>query len=144
MIRVGALVTLELPPGSPVLEMPWIITFGPLSDDEAWEPVVCGPYERPHALSLAESVVGDQDLMAVVEPVLPLSSPEEIREDIAAARLAAEAEPEYEDVAELDGHRADSRVEPSPPPSAEEVAEGFARIAALLTGNRPPPPAVPR
>src|SRR6266545_1468752 len=31
---VGALVTLEVPADSPVLSLPWIITIGPLSDDE--------------------------------------------------------------------------------------------------------------
>jgi hypothetical protein len=92
MGSVGALVTLDLPEDSPVLDMPWIITFGPLSDEEEWEPVVCGPYERPHALALAESVVGDEDLMAVVEPLLPHVSADQIRGEIAAARLAAATE----------------------------------------------------
>lgn len=87
---MGALVTLELPGDSPMLELPWIITFGPLSEEEDWEPVVCGPYERGHALALAESVLADEDLMAVVEPVLPHLSVEQILGDIAAARLAAE------------------------------------------------------
>jgi hypothetical protein len=35
---VGALVTLDLPDDSPVLALPWIITFQPMSDDEEWEP----------------------------------------------------------------------------------------------------------
>ena len=69
--------------------MPWIITFGPISDDEDWEPVVCGPYERPHALALAEEVVADDELMAVVEPLLPFVSAEEIRAEIAAAEAAS-------------------------------------------------------
>src|SRR4029450_7846639 len=63
--HVGSLVTLDLPADSPVLSLPWIITFGPLSDDEDWEPVVCGPYERAHALSLAETVVADAELIGV-------------------------------------------------------------------------------
>jgi hypothetical protein len=78
------------------MELPWIITFGPLSDDDEWDPVVCGPYERPHALALAESVVADEDLMAVVEPLQPHVSVDQIRGDIAAARLAAEAEEDEE------------------------------------------------
>lgn len=77
--------------------MPWIITFEPLHDDESWEPVVCGPYERAHALSLAETVVADEDLLAVVEPVYPHASVDEIHaainESIAAAR-------EYEELTE--------------------------------------------
>lgn len=159
---VGALVTLELPDDSPVLSLPWIITFGPLGDDEEWEPVVCGPYERAHAMSLAETVVADEELMAVVEPVMPHTSVEEIRSEIASAKLAAQEEQdEYEPGdadsdgvrvavddeydAELDGELDDDElaqlaeledleeVEPSPPPSPEEVRAGFARIAARLT-----------
>ena len=123
MFGVGALVTLELPADSPVLSLPWIITIGPLSDEEEWDPVVCGPYERAHALALAEEIVADEELMAVVEPVMPHVSVEEIREEIVAARaLAAEEEdddadtdlvdveldeeaedgPEYDDEDELD------------------------------------------
>ena len=47
--------------------------------------MVCGPYERAHALALAEAVVADEELMAVVEPLLPHVSVEEIRGEIAAA-----------------------------------------------------------
>jgi len=137
---MGALVTLQLPDGSPVLDLPWIITFGPLGDDEDWEPVVSGPYERAHALALAESVVADDDLMAVVEPLLPHVSVDEIRGEIAAARMAVEDEdvvdedetPVYDDEVlaeedvEVDG--------PAPePPSAEEIRAGMTRIAARLT-----------
>jgi len=94
---VGALVTLELPADSPAHDLPWIITFGPLDEDDEWEPVVCGPYERPHALALAESVVADEELMAVVEPLQPHLTIDQIRGDIAAARLAAEAQAAEED-----------------------------------------------
>src|SRR2546430_15745516 len=89
---VGALVTLELPADSPVLLLPWIITIGPLSDEEEWEAVVCGPYERAHALALAEEVVADEELMAVVEPVVPHLSVDAIREEIATARAVAAEE----------------------------------------------------
>lgn len=84
--------TLELPGDSPVLSMPWIITFGPLEDDDEWEPVVCGPYERDHALALAEEIVADEELMAVVEPLLPLVEVDRIREEIAVARALADEE----------------------------------------------------
>lgn len=151
---MGALVTLDLPDESPVLSLPWIITFGPLDDSEEWEPVVCGPYERAHALALAETVVADEELMAVVEPVLPHASVDEIRSEIESAKAAAaEAEEdeefEYEAEAELDvavdGDFDDAdeedeyeeaeleEVEPTPPPSPEEVRAGFARIAAKLS-----------
>jgi ABC-type Zn2+ transport system substrate-binding protein/surface adhesin len=171
---VGALVTLDLADDSPVLSLPWIITFGPLDDSDEWEPVVCGPYERAHALALAETVVADEELMAVVEPVLPHASVDEIRSEIAQAKLAAEEdEEEYEDEeedaeglevsvdadfdADHDGHDHDhanhdghdhshdhshddeedfyEEVEPTAPPSPEEVRAGFARIAARLSGS---------
>jgi hypothetical protein len=148
MVEVGALVTLELPDDSPVLSLPWIITFGPLSDEDEWEPVVCGPYERPHALALAESVVADEELMAVVEPLLPAASVDEIRGEIVAAKMAAEEEAAAADEVELYGNyediaegvleevaEEDHHIEPGPPPSPEEVRAGFARIAAKLTGG---------
>ena len=154
---MGALVTLELPDDSPVLSLPWIITFGPLGDEEEWEPVVCGPYERAHALSLAETVVADDELMAVVEPLLPHASVDEIRGEISSAKLAAESEEYDEDEDEFDEEDVDDvevsvdeeydeqeqddeyeegeyeEVEPTPPPSPEEIRAGFARIAARLT-----------
>jgi hypothetical protein len=151
--HVGALVTLDLPDDSPVLALPWIITFGPLDDGDDWEPVVCGPYERAHALSLAETVVADEELMAVVEPVIPHSSVDQIRTEIEQAKAAAESEDE--DDAEFDGDDDDMEVavddeydedddddeldlpevEPTPPPSPEEVRAGFARIAARLANG---------
>ncbi len=149
---VGALVTLELPDDSPVLTLPWIITFGPLSDDEEWDPVVCGPYERPHAMALAESVVADQELMAVVEPLQPHLTVEQNRDDIATAKRTAELESAGAD--HDHGHDCDhdhghdhgstggagglEHADPSPPPSCDEVRDGFARIAARLISLRAP------
>ncbi|MEU5527421.1 hypothetical protein ABZ744_10820 [Micromonospora chersina] len=145
---MGALVTLDLPDDSPMLGLPWIITFGPLGDDDEWEPVVCGPYERPHALALAEAVVAEEQLMAVVEPLLPALTPEEIRGEIAAAQIAAEDEAARVDEADLYGDfedvideelelAAERHPEPEPvtPPSRDEVRAGLARIAALLTAK---------
>jgi len=153
MAPVGALVTLELPDDSPVLALPWIITFGPL-DEEEWEPVVCGPYEREHALALAESVVADEELMAVVEPLIPHTSVDEIRDEISAAKAAADEEEgegddevevdldeDYDEEADYDDEDEDEgeyeeeveEVEAAAPPSPEEVRAGFARIAAKLT-----------
>jgi hypothetical protein len=130
-------VTLDLPVDSPVQHLPWIITIGPMHDDEEWEPVVCGPYERPHALALAGSVVADEDLMAVVEPLLPLADVEAIRDEIELARGAAE--PELDDDADLEadgGEEHETRhVPPGIPPTEAEVRAGFARIAATLTSG---------
>ncbi|MEU5722968.1 MULTISPECIES: hypothetical protein [unclassified Micromonospora] len=145
---MGALVTLDLPDDSPMLGLPWIITFGPLGDADEWEPVVCGPYERPHALALAEAVVAEEQLMAVVEPLLPALTAEEIRGEIAASQLAAEEETAQVDQADLYGDFEDTideelelaaeqepAAEPVTPPSRDEVRAGFARIAELLTSK---------
>ncbi|MCW3815265.1 hypothetical protein ONA91_12460 [Micromonospora sp. DR5-3] len=145
---MGALVTLDLPDDSPMLGLPWIITFGPLGDADEWEPVVCGPYERPHALALAEAVVAEEQLMAVVEPLLPALTADEIRGEIAASQLAAEDEAARVDQADLYGDFEDTideelelaaEQEPVPepvtPPTRDEVRAGFARIAKLLTSK---------
>ncbi|MEH1125896.1 hypothetical protein [Micromonospora sp. CPCC 206061] len=137
---MGALVTLELADDSPVLDLPWIITFGPLDDDDdGWEPVVCGPYERPHALALAEAVVADEDLMAVVEPLLPHISVDEIRGEITAARLAVEEGEPEEEFDSDQGEPDEPRVmdEPHDPPGPEEIRAGLERIAARLATYAP-------
>ena len=122
--------TLSLPPGSPVADLPWVITIGSLGDDEDWEPVVCGPYERGHALALAQAVVADEELMAVVEPLLPLADADAIREEVELSRAAvAEDEPDQ------DADWEQEHVQPGPAPSAGEVRAGFARIAARLTAG---------
>jgi hypothetical protein len=135
---VGTLVTLELPAGSPALTMPWIITFGPLDTHDEWEPVVCGPYERTHALGLAESVISDEELMAVVEPVQPYVSVDQIRGEISAARTVAAAGGEAAAaVGETSlQHRwpGGASVMPSTPPTPDEVRAGFARLTARLAG----------
>ncbi len=148
---MGALVTLDLPEDAPERALPWIITFGPQEDDEAWEPVVCGPYELAHAMALAETVVADADLLAVVEPVLPHASVDEILTVIEAHQDAAEdltldefedEEEEGEIVGSLDTEDLTDEVilpevEPTPPPSPDEVRAGFARIASRLQAGVP-------
>jgi membrane protein len=139
---VGALVTLELAADSPILEMPWIITFGPLSDEEDWEPVVCGPYERPHAIALAEEIVADHELMAVVEPVLGFASVDEIRAEIAEAQAVAAASPALDDTfdeddedfddLDLDEPGENGHHEGIPLPTPAEIRAGMARIAHRL------------
>ena len=126
---MGTLVTLDLPAGSPVADLPWVITIGSLGDEEDWEPVVCGPYERAHALALAQAVVADEQLMAVVEPLLPRPDAESIRDEIDLARTAVDT-PGDDDP---DDEYETRRVRPGRPPTAAEVREGWSRIAARLT-----------
>ncbi|WP_026209191.1 hypothetical protein [Catelliglobosispora koreensis] len=141
---MGALVTMELAADAPQHDLPWIITFGPLDEDEDWEPVVCGPYERPHALALAQHVVADADLMAVVEPLLPATSVDQIKEQIGTAQreAAEEAALESDDALDTDydwedheghDHDHDDDHGPAHAPSAEEIKAAFARISARLT-----------
>ncbi len=131
MRPVGTLVTLHLPPDSPVAHLPWIITIGALNDDEEWEPLVCGPYERPHALALAQAVVADEELMAVVEPLLPLADADAIRSEVALAKTGQPDDLE----AESFGDDEPRHTTPGRPPTEAEVREGFARIAAQLSGG---------
>ncbi|MDY7084621.1 MAG: hypothetical protein SYR96_05895 [Actinomycetota bacterium] len=129
---MGTLVTLDLPAGSPVADLPWVITIGSIGDEEDWEPVVCGPYERAHALALAQAVVADEQLMAVVEPLLPRPDAEAIRDEIELARAAIEA-PGDDAGAETAEEYETRRVRPGRPPTRDEVREGWSRIAARLT-----------
>ena len=126
---MGTLVTLDLPANSPVADLPWVITIGSLGDEEDWEPIVCGPYERAHALALAQAVVADEDLMAVVEPLLPRADAEAIRDEIELARAAGEAPDEPPGA---DDDLETRRVRPGRAPTEAEVREGWARIAAKL------------
>lgn len=140
--------TLELSADSPGDTVPWIITFGPLSDEEEWDAVVCGPYERPHALAIAEEIVGDEDMMAVVEPLLPHVDVDAIREEIATAKAQAlEALEEEEEPGDVDievedlgsGGATEGTREGSGfggPPRPDEIRAGFSRIAARLTDTR--------
>jgi hypothetical protein len=130
---VGALVTLGPPAGSSEPDLPWIVTFAPLGDEAEWEPVVFGPYERPHALGLAEAVVADEDLMAVVEPLLPYASLAEIRAEIAAAQIVAVEVSGIDEYNDYNQEPVAVYEQSGEPPTPQEVRAGFARIAALLT-----------
>jgi hypothetical protein len=132
MCGVGTLVTLDLPAGSPVADLPWVITIGSLGDEEDWEPIVCGPYERAHALALAQAVVADEDLMAVVEPLLPRPDAEAIRDEIELARAAEEDA--LTGTQDGDDDFETRRVRPGRAPTEAEVRAGWARIAAKLAG----------
>lgn len=140
---MGALVTLDLAADAPQHDLPWIITFGPLDEDEDWEPVVCGPYERPHAMAIAQHLIADADLMAVVEPLLPATSLPEIRSEIEKAQRSAleaiseesddsldtDLEFEFDEGDEQEGHVVAD--EPTP----DDIRAGFARISARLTSS---------
>lgn len=141
---MGALMTMELADDAPQHDLPWIITFGPLDEDEDWDPVVCGPYERDHALAIAQSLIEDADLIAVVEPLLPATSLDEIRAEIAksvqtaADMNATEDDDDPDSDYDLDDdfddedheHHEHEHVDP---PSAADIKAGFVRISSRLT-----------
>jgi pimeloyl-ACP methyl ester carboxylesterase len=147
MVGMGALVTMELAADAPQHDLPWIITFGPLDEDEDWEPVVCGPYERPHAMAMAQHLVADAEILAVVEPLLPATTLAEIKAQIELAQrdaldLAAEEDDDaldtdFEDMHfDDDGHDHsghDHDHGPAEEPSPAEIKAAFARISARLT-----------
>lgn len=142
MCDVGELFTMELPPDAPQLDLPWIITIAPADEAEEWDPIVLGPYERGHALALAEEVVTDEPLVAVVEPVAPHVSVAAIREEIEAARshAAEHAGAEEDDDADSDVDYDDEDDdehdhEHFEVPDADEVRAGIARVAARLLAD---------
>ena len=141
---MGALVTLDLAADAPQHDLPWIITFGPLDEDEDWEPVVCGPYERPHAMAIAQHLIADADLMAVVEPLLPATSLPEIKAEIEKAqRNALDAISEEADDSldtdlefEFDDEEGDEEEHVvADEPTPDDIRAGFARISARLTSS---------
>jgi hypothetical protein len=140
--------TMELADDAPQHNLPWIITLGPFEEDEDWDPVVCGPYERAHALALAQALIADSDLIAVVEPVLPATSLDEIRAEVAKSQLNAtesaaarqddlDSDDEFEED-EFDDeydeeHTHDDDDDYGEAPSPQEIRAGFRRISARLT-----------
>ncbi|GGJ92703.1 hypothetical protein GCM10010123_23240 [Pilimelia anulata] len=124
---MGALVTVQLAEGAPEYALPWLITFGPLADDGSWEPVVCGPYERAHALGLAGAVAADDEVVAVVEPMWPKVSVDEIRAELAAARQWTGADGEYVgDPFDDDPYAVGSYVASHPEPADGDGADAAA------------------
>lgn len=117
---MGAVISLEIEDDedSSFAELPWLVTFEP-DDDEAaqqWDAFSCGPYLRAHALAIAEAVAFEQDgVIAVVAPVLPALTPEDVTAMIEQRRAEAEAaaddvEDEDEE-AEFDEFETDDELE---------------------------------
>ncbi len=80
---MGGVIISEPKEGSPIEDLPWVIVFQSL--DDSWDSFTCGPYERDHAIALAEAVaVEEDDVLAAVEPLLPALEPSDILSDIDA------------------------------------------------------------
>ncbi|SHH03502.1 hypothetical protein [Streptoalloteichus hindustanus] len=134
---MGGVIIYEPEPGSPLQDLPWIVTFR--SWDDSWDPFVCGPYERAHAIGLAEAVAVDsEDVLADVEPLLPAMTPEDVLADIAELRAAADAETVSPN-GESDEEPEDLVPAETPLPAPEEVRAGMGRVLRrLLTEGEEP------
>ncbi len=98
---MGAVISFEVDEADEAsfADLPWLVTFEP-DDDEAsqqWDSFSCGPYLRDHALAIAEAVAFEQEgVLAVVSPVLPALTPEDVTAVIEERRAEATAA-DYED-----------------------------------------------
>ncbi|SDN46238.1 hypothetical protein [Allokutzneria albata] len=146
---MGGVIISEPEDGSPIEDLPWVVVFQSL--DDAWDSFTCGPYERDHAIALAEAVaVEEDDVLAAVEPLLPALEPADILADIAELREAHEEEDEDEDEtdeaeeSEEDDEESEESEEDGDEeleitdievPDADEVREGMARVVNRLLAD---------
>ncbi|MCP3800591.1 hypothetical protein NLX83_15095 [Allokutzneria sp. A3M-2-11 16] len=146
---MGGVIISEPEEGSPIEDLPWVVVFQSL--DDAWDSFTCGPYERDHAIALAEAVaVEEDDVLAAVEPLLPALEPADILADIAELREVHEDEDDEEedDDAESEESEEDAEGDESEEdgdeeleitdievPDADEVREGMARVVNRLLAD---------
>lgn len=109
---------------SPFITLPWVVTFKPADDEDDWDPVTCGPYQREHAEALAEAVALelDDDVLAVVEPLLPALNAESILDAIEQNRELAAAAADLAEDDETD-LTAEDDVEEDPEENLEDADE---------------------
>jgi hypothetical protein len=138
---MGGVIIYEPDEESEVNEFPWVVTFEP-SGGEEWDSFVCGPYERDHAVAMAEAVALDEGgVLAVVVPMLPALSADDVIATIEELRQAAEEEEEEEadqvngtaldfDSEEFEEEEAEFEL---PPP--DEIKAGMERTYRRLIGS---------
>jgi hypothetical protein len=148
---MGGVIISEPEEGSPIEDLPWVIVFQSL--DDSWDSFTCGPYERDHAIALAEAVaVEEDDVLAAVEPLLPALEPSDILSDIAELRevhevdedseeddedLDEDSDEHLEEAEEDDEEEDDEELEVTDieVPDAEEVRDGMARVVNRLLAD---------
>ncbi|ANZ35353.1 hypothetical protein BBK82_03880 [Lentzea guizhouensis] len=140
---MGGVIIYEPEEDSEINEFPWTVTFEP-SGGEEWDSFICGPYERDHAVALAEAVALDDTeggVLAVVAPMLPALSAADVTATIEELREAAAEEEEAEDGDDTvngtpvdfdDDDLEEEEAEFAEPPSPEEIREGMARTYRRL------------
>ncbi|WP_168200489.1 hypothetical protein [Allokutzneria sp. NRRL B-24872] len=150
---MGGVIISEPEEGSPIEDLPWVVVFQSL--DDAWDSFTCGPYERDHAIALAEAVaVEEDDVLAAVEPLLPALEPADILADIAELREVHEDEDEDDEEEEEELEESEESEEDAEDdeeeseedgeeleitdievPDADEVREGMARVVNRLLAD---------
>ncbi len=137
---MGGVIIYEPEEDAEVNEFPWTVSFEPSGGDE-WDSFICGPYERDHAVALAEAVALDDPeggVLAIVKPMLPALSAEDVSATIEELR-EAELEEEEEDqtvngtaVDFDDDDLEEEEAEFAEPPSPEEIRAGMERTYRRL------------
>ncbi len=138
---MGGVIIYEPEEDSEINEFPWTVTFEPSGGDE-WDSFICGPYERDHAVALAEAVALDDTeggVLAVVAPMLPALSAADVTATIEELREAAAEEEAAEDdtvngtpVDFDDDDLEEEEAEFDEPPSPEEIRAGMERTYRRL------------
>lgn len=140
---MGGVIVYEPDDESEVNEFPWAVTFEPSGGDE-WDSFICGPYERDHAVALAEAVALEENgVLAVVMPMLPALSADDVVRTIEELREAAEEEAEEEE--QINGTPLEFGSDDSEEfeeqevefelPSPEEIKAGMERTYQRLIGT---------
>lgn len=134
---MGIVLSFQPEDGSPVQDLPWLVTFQP-GEDEDWDSFSCGPYRREHAEALADAVAMPVDgVVAIVEPLLAALDAETVIAEIERRRAeAAELEAADEDEAE-DHEHDDEEVEEDelPLPAPSEVRGGMESVMRKLLAH---------
>jgi hypothetical protein len=132
---VGIVLSFQPEDGSPVQDLPWLVTFQP-GEDEDWDSFSCGPYRREHAEALADAVAMPVDgVVAIVEPLLAALDAETVIAEIERRRTeAAELdETDEEEVDEPDDEEVEEDELPLPAPG--EVRSGMEAVMRQLLAH---------
>jgi hypothetical protein len=130
---VGIVATFQPEDDSPVLELPWGVTFRPAGDESEWDSFTCGPYRREHAEALAEAVALEMDdVYALVEPLYPALDVQTVTAAIQerrdeAAEIAADGETTEAEILDQE-----EEIEQTPMALPGEVRDGMEAVMRQL------------
>jgi hypothetical protein len=135
---VGVVISFQPDEDSPVLDMPWFVTFHPSDDDDEWDSVAYGPYRREHAEALAAAVITQVGgVVAVVEPLCPALDAETVVDAIQQRRDEAAAEGDADDDLEdfEDEEVEEIDVEETTLPEPAEIRDGMDAVVRQVLTN---------